>query len=278
MKSELENWLFNFIHTPAAFEGLRAEDILKADLDESKQIFNRELPKRKAKETFKTFITKDGLELKYWYVTKDANDKVKVLLHGSGSNFCKADRAVTLLDRGFNVAMISYRGHSTNPGTADQKTIIKDVIAAIEDLMALGYSYEKIYLEGSSLGTCVLAHAVARIYQAKGSEKQFASLILKAAPLHIAEKDKYTVESLKANGLDFDKALPFLRKQWNQEEAYTQVLAKEIIVVHGTDDDVVPVEHASKIYKLLTKKNSLVDLRIVQGEGHRLDLGDYNIY
>jgi hypothetical protein len=56
--------------------------------------------------------------------------------------------------------MISYRGHSENPGKADQKTIIHDVMGTILEIMNNGYQAENVYLEGSSLGTSVLAHSL----------------------------------------------------------------------------------------------------------------------
>ena len=103
-------------------------------------------------------------------------------------------------------------------------------------------------------------------------------MILKAAPLNLVEKDKDTLESLKAHGLDYEKVLPLLKKLWNQEEAYVTIRAKEIVLVHGACDDLVPVEHPSKIKILLERKNSNVVLRIIEGEGHMLSLNQYGIF
>jgi pimeloyl-ACP methyl ester carboxylesterase len=278
LKTKIDLWAHDFLHSPAGFDGRRPQDIIDADLAESRTIFKKELLKRKAIESMKSFKTSDGLDLKYWFVSKPGNAKVKILVHGSGSNFAKAERAVNLLDRDFNVAMISYRGHSGNPGKADQKTIIRDVKEAIEDVVKQGYKIEDVYLEGSSLGTASIAHAMNRIYQASGNAHQFGGLLLKAAPLNLNERDKDTVESLKAAGIDYEKAQPYLRKLWNQEEAYVSIRAKQIRIVHGTKDDVVPVEHAERIKTLLDRKNDNVDLKIIDGEGHRLNLDLYGIY
>lgn len=278
LETQVKNWAHGFLHSPASYDGKRAEDIIKADVEESKAIFARELPKRKANDSLKIFRTKDELDLQYWFVEKPTNKKVKILLHGSGSNFAKGARAVALLDRGFNVAMISYRGHSGNPGKADQKTIIHDVIAAIHEIMNLGYKMEDTYLEGSSLGTSIFAHALKRIYQDTESAERFASLILKAAPLNLNERDKDTVDSLKAAGINEKRAEPYLKKLWNQEDAYSKIFAQEIKIVHGTKDTVVPVEHAQRIKDILDRNNSNVSLHIINGEGHQLDLNQYGIY
>jgi len=160
LEAKVKHWVNGFLHSPAAYDGKSADDIIRADIKESKDIFKRELPKRKAIDSIKIFRTKDELDLKYWFVEKPNNKQVKILVHGSGANFAKAARAVSLLDRGFNVAMISYRGHSENPGKADQKTIIHDVMGTILEIMNNGYQAENVYLEGSSLGTSVLAHSL----------------------------------------------------------------------------------------------------------------------
>ncbi len=280
LESRFKTWADEFLHSPVGFDGRSPEDIIRIDINESKQIFRRELAKRKAQDEMKSLLTKDGLELKYWFVSK--NDKpskqVKILLHGSGSNFAKADRAINLLDRGFDVAMISYRGHSANPGKADQRTIVRDVFETIKDIINQGYGVGDIYLEGSSLGTSALAHALNRFYQDFGFDKQFAGLILKAAPLNLTNRNEDTLDSMKRFGLDFNQAEPFLKNLWNQVEPYSRIRAKEIKIVHGTKDDVVPVEHASLIKTLLEKNNQNVSLEIIEGEGHQLNLSEYGIY
>ncbi len=278
LEAKVKNWANGFLHSPAAYDGKSAEDIIKADIQESRAIFTRELPKRKASDSFKKIKTKDELDLQYWFIEKPNNKKVKILLHGSGGNFAKADRAVRLLDRGFNVAMISYRGHSGNPGKADQKTIINDVTETIREIMNLGYTMENIYLEGSSLGTSGLAHALKKIYQESPQGEQFSGLLLKAAPLNLNDRDKETVESLKAAGINDKRAQAFLKKLWNQEDSYAKIFAREIKIVHGTRDEVVPVHHAQKIKDILDRNNSNVTLHILEGEGHQLELNKYGIY
>lgn len=277
IETKVKNWAHGYLHSPASYDGKDAEDIIKADINESLAIFKRELPKRKATESMKYFKTKDELELKYWFTEKPNNKKVKILLHGSGGNFAKAERAVHLLDRGFNVAMTSYRGHSGNPGVADQKTMIHDVHTAILEIMNLGYQIEDMYLEGSSLGTSVLAHVLKRIYQDLSPAEQFGGLLLKAAPLNLNDRDDDTVKSLKTAGIDENRAQPYLKKLWNQEDAYLKIRAREIIIVHGTRDEVVPVEHAEKIKALLDRNNQNVILKIIPGEGHQLELNKHGV-
>jgi pimeloyl-ACP methyl ester carboxylesterase len=278
LAAQVQNWAYGFLHSPASYDGKTAQDIIKAEIKEAQTIFKRELPKRKAIETMKTLRTQDGLELAYWFISKAQNSKVKILLHGSGGNFAKADRAIALLDRGFDVAMISYRGHSGNPGKADQRSMINDVQTTIKSIMDLGYKLEDTYLEGSSLGTSIIAHALKKISQDSAEDSCFGGLILKAAPLNLHDRDQETIDSIKAAGINEKRAEPFLKKLWNQENAYSKICATEIIIVHGSQDDVVPVEHASKIKDILARNNSNITLRIIDGEGHQLNLSQYGVY
>ncbi len=280
LDSRFKAWADEFLHSPVGFDGKSPEDIIRIDVEESKQIFKKELAKRKAQDEFKTLVTKDGLQLRYWFIRKTEKQakQIKILLHGSGSNFAKADRAVKLLDRGFDVAMISYRGHSGNPGKAEPRTMIRDVSETIKYIIGEAYSVENTHLEGSSLGTCVLAHAMNRFYQDFGFDQQFASLILKAAPLNLTSSDEDTLSSMRRFGIEFDQVETLLKKLWNQQEPYSRIRAREIKIVHGTKDDVVPVEHAGLIKTLLDKNNQNVSLEIIAGEGHRLDLSECGIY
>ncbi len=81
---KFKTWADEFLHSPVGFDGRTAEEVIRIDVAESKQIFKRELVKRKAHDEMKTLLTKDGLELKYWFVSKNEkpSKQVKILLHG----------------------------------------------------------------------------------------------------------------------------------------------------------------------------------------------------
>lgn len=277
LSQRIDKWLFEFLHSPCAFGGRSAEEIWQLDFNESKAIFKKELAKRKAKEELVEYKSFDDLKLRFWYISQEKNQNLKVLLHGSGSNFAKADRAIYLLDRGFNVALISYRGHSGNPSAnIDQKIIIKDVEACLYYLLETNYQAKNIFLEGSSLGTCIFAHVVSRIKDKKNII--FKSLLLKAAPLNIDTNDEFTLESLTRHKIDYNKAKVYLQKIWNQKDAYHNVYADEIKIIHGAKDDMVPLEHAFEIEKILKKKNPNVSLQVLESEGHRIDLNQYEVF
>jgi pimeloyl-ACP methyl ester carboxylesterase len=128
--------------------------------------------------------------------------------------------------------------------------------------------------EASSLGTCVLAHVLTDL-QEKNNDC-FASLILKAAPLNLMHQDSFI--SLENYGLHLAQAKKILEKTWNQELIYKKLKAQKILLVHGVDDLVVPVEDSKKICALLKPNNPNLELKLIENAGHRLQLEDYDLY
>jgi dipeptidyl aminopeptidase/acylaminoacyl peptidase len=270
-KDKFEQWLFTTLHSPGAFDDKTAQQCFLNDFNEAQALLKEFSNIKQSMPTFKTF---DDLELRFWLLEKQENKKIKILLHGSGSNFCKAKRAIFLLERGFNVAMISYRGHSGNSGKASQELIINDVKAAINCIKHHGYANAQMCFEASSLGTCVLAHVLTDL-QEKNNDC-FASLILKAAPLNLMHQDSFI--SLENYGLHLAQAKNFLEKIWNQELIYKKLKVQKILLVHGVDDLVVPVEDSKKICALLKPNNPNLELKLIENAGHRLQLEDYDLY
>src|SRR5918998_5422187 len=64
-----------------------------------------------------TTTTADGLELTSWYVPAPAGCAATVLVaHGNGGNLAgRADLARAIVDRGFGVLLLGYRGYGGNP-------------------------------------------------------------------------------------------------------------------------------------------------------------------
>jgi esterase/lipase len=152
-----------------------------------------------------------------------------------------------LLDQGFDVVSISYRGHLNNPGKADQEGIIQDVQAQIEDVMATK-RMDSIYLEGSSLGGAAMMQAMSKIYSEKETAQEFGVLLLKSTPLNLHTRP---ISGLKDYQLDHDQAKPYLKEVWNQAEAACKIRAKKITIVQGENDSVVPLKHGQQLETLL---------------------------
>ena len=130
LESKFYNWLNTSLHSP--FDSLEDKFKFEDKLDRLKSQSNFELHEYKIKSV-------DNSDLRYLYFSRAENSKLKFLIHGSGSNFYKRDRAIFLLDKGFNVLLVSYRGHSGNSWSAREEPLSYGQLKFAEFIVNLRY-------------------------------------------------------------------------------------------------------------------------------------------
>ena len=296
LKSKFYNWLNTSLHSP--FDSLEDKFKFEDKLENLKSSSNFELAEFKVKSA-------DHSDLRYLYFSRPENTQLKFLIHGSGSNFYKRDRSLFLLDKGFDVVLASYRGHSGNPwskreepigygqlkfdefivnldmvpeGEHLQGVIIDDVYRVFLDAKSrFNFNAENIFIEGSSLGGSIALHLLSRFAQ-EFSGEAIASLLLKAAPIDMfTDQESSLKNELSEFGLDFDKALHLVKDSWNQRDALANININELKLVHGDQDDVVPLSHSDELEEIFKELKS--EKIIVPGEAHAgFDLSKYGIY
>ncbi|NQY80019.1 MAG: alpha/beta hydrolase fold domain-containing protein [Candidatus Caenarcaniphilales bacterium] len=296
LKSNFYNWLNTSLHSP--FDSLQDKFKFEDKLENLKSSSNFELTEYKIQSA-------DDSDLRYLYFSKPENTRLKFLIHGSGSNFYKRDRSLFLLEKGFNVVLVSYRGHSGNPwskreeplsygqlkfdefivnldmvpeGEHLQEAIIDDVYRVLLDSKSrFNFNSENIFLEGSSLGGSIALHLLSRFAQ-EFSDEAIASLLLKATPIDmLTDQESSLRNELSEFGLDFDEALPLVSDSWNQRDALANININELKLVHGDQDDVVPLSHSDEFEEIF--KALKTEKIIVPGEAHAgFDLSKYEIY
>ncbi len=103
------------------------------------------------------FQTEDGLTLTSWYAAPAQEDRATlVLFHGNaGSLSHRAGKARQILDAGFGLLMLGYRGFSGNPGRPSEAGLYADARAALAWLRDGGTQSGQTVLYGESLGTGV---------------------------------------------------------------------------------------------------------------------------
>jgi len=115
-----------------------------------------------------TLTTSDGLRLVAWFVPPNprvpVRDQAVLVAHGNaGSLSGRAQLASALADRGFAVLLVGYRGFSQNPGTPSQKGLVRDALAAQQELAARGFGPDKTIYFGESIGTGVVTALAAQV-------------------------------------------------------------------------------------------------------------------
>lgn len=175
--------------------------------------------------------TKDQLELTHWYA-KQGQPHI-VILHGNAGNIeSRVYRFQFLLDQGYSLLLIEYRGYGDNPGRPTESNLIADSALALEWLFKQGVSSEEIILFGESLGSGV-AIALAAQYPVKG-------LIFDGAFSSIAEVGQ--------------SAYPFLPVRWLVKDTWDsksriQKVHSPLLFIHSRKDSVVPFRFAQRLFQ-----------------------------
>ncbi len=194
--------------------------------------------------------TDDGERLHGWWIQRRAAALGSVLVcHGNAGNV--GDRilhADALTSVGFDVLLFDYRGYGSSSGRPDEQGTYRDARAALRWLLGQPeVDPARVLYLGESLGGAValelaLAHPPAGLVllSAFTSVRDMARLHYRAIPAAIVP-DAYPSLRLIAG------------------------LQAPLLVLHGEDDVVVPVEHARALYDAAPAPKHL---RIVPDVGH----------
>jgi fermentation-respiration switch protein FrsA (DUF1100 family) len=187
------------------------------------------LPKRE----IVCLTTEDGLNLRSWYFRASRADAPIVLfLHGNAGDIGNhLPFAKFLINAGYGVLALEYRGYGGNPGSPREAGLVADGRAAFAFLKAQGIPDFRIVLFGESLGTGVAVQLAA--------EHRVAALILRSPYTSIAE-----VAAIQ---------LPYIPARWLVRDPFNS-LAKigrnkaPLFIFHGFDDTLIPIALGHELF------------------------------
>ena len=149
--------------------------------------------------------------------------------HGNAENIVQGmDFLERMRDAGFNVLAYDYSGYGLSTGRPSERAAYADAEAAYDYLTGgAGVPAERIILHGRSLGGAVAADLAAR-RPAAGLvlESTFTSAFRVVRPYPILPFDRFRTEA----------KLPRVRTP--------------VLVIHGTDDEVIGFWHGQRLYAL----------------------------
>jgi fermentation-respiration switch protein FrsA (DUF1100 family) len=153
----------------------------------------------------------------------------------------------------------------------------RDLKAAVDYLASLDeVDKSRLCLLGSSAGAAVSVYVAA-------NDPRVSSVVTFACPTtfgFLADKQraKALIDHFRSIGLIRDKDFPPSVDEWlngfntvSPLHWIGRISPRPLLMIHGEKDDLVPVEHAHRLYKHAREPKELV---IIPSAGHRLRLED----
>lgn len=201
--------------------------------------------------------TIDGLKIEGYFLKMPTSNYLLIYFHGNAGNIGQRLKSLTLINQiGINVLAVGYRGYGLSEGKPSEKGIYIDGQSALNYAHQLGFKNNQIILFGRSLGTTVAIHNAQNL--------NLAGLIL-ISPLTSGNE---MAEQMGIGWLSFLTGNPF-----NSLSKINHILVPTLII-HGTEDQMIPVKMAKQIYQELSIKKQL---KLIKGAGHN-DLQNYAKY
>jgi dipeptidyl aminopeptidase/acylaminoacyl peptidase len=185
---------------------------------------------------------------------------------GLAERFCSA---------GFVTLIFNFRGAGQAQGNLDMMGWTRDLMAAIDYLSGLGeVDKSRLCLLGSSAGAAISVYVAA-------NDPRVSSLITLACPAEFGfltdkKRARATIDHFRSIGVIRDASFPPSVNDWldgfkavSPLRWIDKISPRPLLLIHGDKDDLVPVEHAHKLFEKAGEPKKLVK---IPGTGHRLRL------
>jgi fermentation-respiration switch protein FrsA (DUF1100 family) len=192
--------------------------------------------------------TPDGERLVAWHVRPAGDHPVVLYFHGNGGTLAlRAGRFRKLTQDGTGLLAIDYRGYGGSSGQPTQAGLMIDGRTAYE-VAAARYPPDRIAVWGESLGTAVAV--------ALAAERTVGRIVLEAPFTSAAD--------VAARHYPWVPVRALMKDQF-RSDALIGAIKAPLLVLHGTDDDVVPIAFGERLFALAPEHKRFVRLA---GGGH----------
>lgn len=181
--------------------------------------------------------TSDGLDLYAWYKKPTTEPITVVVFHGNAGHVGKRmPLARALVNKGFGVMLMSYRGYGGNPGKPTENGFYSDARAAMNYLQE---NKACVVIYGESLGTGVATKMAA--------EYPSASVVLQSPFKSVVD-----MAAIRYPWLSFIEPVD----KYHSDKRINAFSAP-LLVIHGTHDRIVPYSQGEGLYHLRKKDKTL---------------------
>lgn len=201
--------------------------------------------------------TKDDLTLTHWYA-KTGSPYILVF-HGNAGNIeHRAYKFQFLVDQGYSVLLVSYRGYGDNPGRPKESDMISDSALALEWLLKQeNISPKDVVLFGESLGSGT-AVALAAQYPVKGL---------------IFDGSYSSVTDVAQSVYPYIPVRLLLKDTWDSLSRIQKVNSP-LLFIHAKNDNVLPFHFANKLFQAANEPKQHVWL---EQSGHNDNLNPESV-
>jgi len=193
------------------------------------------------------FTSIDGLALHGWYFRGQGKEERGTILvcHGNVENISthvKLD--LWLIREGYNLFIFDYRGYGKSGGETTVKGIHLDAEAALEKLLTLPGVHGRIIVFGKSLGGAVAVHLAATT----SHRDRIKGLIIESA---FADYRMMARREIARTVIGWPMQYPLsllVNNDYSPLKFIKKVSPIPVIIMHGTEDPIVPVEHGRLLF------------------------------
>lgn len=210
------------------------------------------------------FNASDGTRLHAWFLPAPGRAVGTILfLHGNAQNISTHIMSVRWLPaRQFNVFLLDYRGYGASGGAPTLGGVQEDVDAALQTLLSRpDVDPDRIVVFGQSLGGAIAIYNVAH----SSYRQHIKALVAESA---FASYRQITREKLASFWLTWPFQWPLswtVPDDYSPSEAVAKISPIPLLIIHGDQDPIVPVQHARQLYE---RARAPKQLWIVAGGGH----------
>ncbi len=188
--------------------------------------------------------TSDGLRLHAWWLPAKGAATGSILhLHGNAANVSNHLPLVAWLpSQGFNVLMLDYRGFGRSEGKPTLDGVVEDAAAALRHLRSRPeVDAQRLIVLGQSLGGATAL----RLLATDSAGVRLAVIEAAFASYRDIARDAALRSVVLAPFLPL--ALPMLPARRNDPIAQLPAIALPLLIVHGTDDEIIPLAHGERL-------------------------------
>jgi uncharacterized protein len=250
-----------FTDPKAAFQKNVENQLLYHPVVGGVSITNIQDPVLKAKVQDVTFTTTDGVKIHGWYVPPAPGKETIVFAHGNAGNISHREFIMRpSTDQGYGFLAFDYRGFGNSEGVPGEKGLYLDFEAASQFLATQHNTpTTKQIAAGESLGGAVAIDAA--------SKRPYRMLFVLSTFTSLGEIAGKVFENAPVVGSLSKTILPSLLQQEFLSLNKIANIKTPILIAHGDQDQLVPVEMADRLYEGATQ-SVYKDIVIAEGCDH----------